>query len=61
MQSYNKHFGGLVRGFPNCFIFDIERELQEDGTKSQDNIKIHGQRMGYMADPQSFINTAETI
>ena len=53
-------FRGLVRGYPTVLIFDIERELQADGTKSQDKIKIHGQRMGYMPDPQSFINTAKT-
>ena len=53
-------FRGLVRGYPTVLIFDIERELQEDGSKSQDKIKIHGQRMGYMPDPNSFINTAET-
>ncbi|RPG60043.1 MAG: thioredoxin family protein [Flavobacteriales bacterium TMED191] len=52
-------FRGLVRGYPTVLIFDIERELQEDGSKSQDKIKIHGQRMGYMPDPNSFINTAE--
>ena len=52
-------FRGLVRGYPTVLIFDIERELKEDGSKSQDKIKIHGQRMGYMPDPNSFINTAE--
>ena len=53
-------FRGLVRGYPTILIFDIDRELQEDGSKSQDKIKIHGQRMGYMPDPHSFINTAKT-
>jgi thioredoxin-related protein len=59
-QDLQQTFRGLVRGYPTVLIFDIERELQEDGTKSQDKIKIHGQRMGYMPDPHSFINTAKT-
>ena len=58
--NLQRTFGQLVRGFPTVLIFDIERVLQEDGSKSQDNIKIIGQRMGYMADPVSFINVAET-
>jgi len=58
--NLQRTFGQLVRGFPTVLIFDIERVLKEDGSKSQDNIKIIGQRMGYMADPVSFINVAET-
>ena len=58
--NLQRTFGQLVRGFPTVLIFDIERILKEDGSKSQDNIKIIGQRMGYMADPVSFINVAET-
>ena len=58
--NLQRTFGQLVRGFPTVLIFDIERVFKEDGSKSQDNIKIIGQRMGYMADPVSFINVAET-
>ena len=58
--NLQRTFGQLVRGFPTVLIFDIERVLKEDGSKSQDNIKIIGQRMGYMADPVSFISVAET-
>ena len=49
-------FKGFVRGYPTVLIFDIERTYNGE-EKKQDGIKIHG-KMGYMADPSSFINVA---
>ena len=51
-------FRSLVRGYPTVLIFDIERSFDNNGGKNKDNIKIHGNRMGYMPDPDSFINVA---
>ena len=49
-------FRGFVRGYPTVLIFDIERSYNGE-EKKQDGIKIHG-KMGYVADPSSFINVA---
>ena len=53
-------FRSIVRGYPTVLIFDIERVKDDNGNKVQDNIKILGQRMGYMGDPNSFISIANT-
>lgn len=50
-------FRGVVRGYPTVLIFDIERTF-EGNEKKSDGIKIHG-KMGYMPDPNSFINAAK--
>jgi len=51
-------FRGVVRGYPTVLLFNIERTF-DGGEKKQDGIKLHGNRMGYMGDPNSFINVAE--
>ena len=55
-KELQQTFRGLVRGYPTILIFDIERSYDGDEKKS-DGIKIHG-KMGYMSDPNSFINVA---
>ena len=51
-------FRSIVRGYPTVLIFSIERTFDGEEKKS-DGIKIHGNRMGYMPDPNSFINAAK--
>ena len=51
-------FRSVVRGYPTVLLFNIERTF-DGGEKKQDGIKLHGNRMGYMGDPNSFINVAE--
>jgi len=69
-RDLQQAFGGLVRGFPTVLYFNIERTFQENGSKDKDNITLlpstalvkSGQgRMGYMGDPNSFINKADAI
>ena len=57
-QALQQSFRGLVRGYPTVLIFDIERTYDGDDKKS-DGIKVHG-KMGYMGDPNSFINVANS-
>ena len=56
-RQLQQTFRSVVRGYPTVLIFDIERDYDE-GQKKADGIKIHG-KMGYMGDPNSFINTAK--
>ena len=64
-RDLQQAFGGLVRGFPTVLYFNIERTAE-----GKDNITLlpstalvkSGQgRMGYMGDPNSFINKADAI
>ena len=56
-RQLQQTFRTVVRGYPTVLIFDIERDYDE-GQKKADGIKIHG-KMGYMGDPNSFINVAK--
>ena len=55
-QQLQQIFRSVVRGYPTVLIFDIERDY-DGGEKKADGIKIHG-KMGYMGDPDSFVNVA---
>ena len=57
-QELQQTFRNFVRGYPTVLLFDVERSF--DGEEKQsDGIKILG-KMGYMGDPNSFINMANT-
>ena len=69
-QELQQTFRQFVRGYPTILIFKIERTYKENGSKDKDNIQLlpstqlvlSGQgRMGYMSNPQSFIDKAELI
>ena len=69
-KELQQTFRQFVRGYPTVLIFKVERSYKEDGNKDKDNITLlpsnqlvaSGQgRMGYMGDPTSFINKANSI
>ena len=69
-QDLRQTFNQIVRGYPTVLLFEIERIYKDDKTKDRDNIKLmpssqlvmQGQgKMGYMSNPESFIEKAELI
>ncbi len=69
-RQLQQTFKQFVRGYPTVLIFEIERTYKEDGSKDKDNIQLlpstqlvmQGQgRLGYMSNPQSFIDKAQLI
>jgi protein disulfide-isomerase len=69
-RELQQTFKQFVRGYPTVLLFEIERTHKDDGSKDKDNIQLlpstqlvlQGQgRMGYMSNPQSFIEKAELI
>jgi protein disulfide-isomerase len=56
-RQLQQTFREVVRGYPTVLIFDIERTYDGNEKKS-DGIKIHG-KMGYMGNPNDFINVAK--
>ena len=69
-QKLQQTFRQFVRGYPTVLVFKISRTYKEDGSKDKDNIELlpstqlvmQGQgRLGYMSNPQSFIDKAELI
>ena len=60
LKKQNRELANMfgVRGYPTVLLFDVERSF--DGEEKQsDGIKILG-KMGYMGDPNSFINMAKS-
>ena len=69
-RELQQTFRQVVRGYPTVLVFKVERSYKDDGTKDKDNIILlpntqlvmNGQgRLGYMGDPNSFINKAQAI
>ena len=69
-RELQQTFRQFVRGYPTVILFEIERTYKDDGSKDKDNIQLlpstqlvlQGQgRMGYMSNPESFIEKAELI
>ena len=59
-QQLQQTFSSYVRGYPTVLIFQINRSYKQDG-KHNDNIKLLGEKLGYMSNPESFINKSNGI
>tara|TARA_B100001250_G_C19318084_1_gene579219 strand:+ start:52 stop:552 length:501 start_codon:yes stop_codon:yes gene_type:complete len=60
-QQLQQTFRQYVRGYPSVLIFKIERTYTEDGSKDKDNIELFPGKLGYMGEPNSFIEKATSI